>query len=151
MNKIKKDDKKNNTVFIPFKEDDEWISVKRDNNYRIVYNDKIVKKIKSKFLKQIQKQKKDKLDLFHEENIKLKKGEKSDIKGVSRKEHNSIIDEKCEIIGKFYDNKIDEIKRMSCSDFIINYLNKEDTNKIKNLMNTNLSSKFTIEEGSTNI
>ena len=31
---------------------------KEDNNFRIVFNDKIVKKIKIKFLKQLKKQKK---------------------------------------------------------------------------------------------
>ena len=76
MDKIKKEKIKNNTVFVQVQDDDEWISVKRDNNYRIVYNDKIVKKIKSKFLKQIQKQKKIKLEQFHKENKKLKIGEK---------------------------------------------------------------------------
>lgn len=40
---------------------------------------------------------------------------------------------------------------MACENFIINYLNKEDKNKIKNLMNTNLSSKFTLNDISTNI
>ena len=40
---------------------------------------------------------------------------------------------------------------MTCENFIINYLNKEDKNKIKNLMNTNLSSKFTLNDISTNI
>ena len=58
LNKIKKENKKNNEIFIPINNDNEWISVKRDNNFRIVYNDKIVKKIKAKFFKQIQNQKK---------------------------------------------------------------------------------------------
>ena len=92
-----------------------------------------------------------KLEQFHKENKKLKIGEKSHIKSVSRKEYNNIIDEKCEIIEKFYDNKINEINKMTCENFIINYLNKEDKNKIKNLMNTNLSSKFTLNKISTNI
>ena len=47
----------NNTIFIPLNNDNEWVSVKRDINYRLVYKDKIVKKIKYKFVKQIQKQK----------------------------------------------------------------------------------------------
>ena len=47
----------NNTIFIPLNNDNEQVSVKRDINYRLVYKDKIVKKIKYKFVKQIQKQK----------------------------------------------------------------------------------------------
>ena len=48
------------------------MSIKRDNNFRIVFNDKIVKKIKTKFLKQLKK-KENKLALFDYENQKLKK------------------------------------------------------------------------------
>ena len=55
MIKLNKEKKENNTIFIPVNNDNEWVSVKRNNNYRIVYNDKIVKKIKNKFVKQIQK------------------------------------------------------------------------------------------------
>ena len=149
LNKIKKERKEQNELFVPINNDNEWISIKRDNNYRIVYNDKIVKKIKSNFIKHIQKQKKIKLQLFHQENNKLKKGEKSNTKLISRNEHNKLIDEKEKIIIEFFDKKVNEIDKLSCSDFIVNYLNKENKNNIKNLMNTCLSSNFV--EASTNI
>ena len=151
MDKIKKERIKNNDIFVPINQDDEWTSVKRDNNYRIVYNDQIVKKIKSKFIKQIQKQKKIKLKLFHNENKKLKKGEKTNNKLITKKEYNKIIVRKNKIIEDFYNNKINEISNMSCSNFIINYLNKESQNNIKSLMNINLSSHFSLNEASTNI
>jgi len=57
MIKLMKEKNDNNTIFIPLNNDNEWVSVKRDINYRLVYKDKIVKKIKYKFVKQIQKQK----------------------------------------------------------------------------------------------
>ena len=202
MDKIKADKKKNNDLFKPINNDEEWISVKRDNNYRIVYNDKIVKKIKSRFIRQIQKQKVIKLELFHKENKKLKKGEKTNNELIvydnnekneheilsqnkyydenvfkflnkiekgkiesekkkprnrstdkknkeSKTEYNRIIDQKNTIIEEFYDNKINEITNMSLIDFIANFLNKENKDKIKSLMNVNLSTNFSLNEAST--
>ena len=46
------------------------ISIKRDNKFRMVFNDKIVKVIKSRFIKQIIKQKSNKLELYDSENVK---------------------------------------------------------------------------------
>ena len=83
--KIKKDKKENNNNFSPSIDDNEWISVKRDNNYRIVFNDKIVLTIKSKFIRQIKQQKENKLKQFTEENKKLGTYEKSKIKGMNKK------------------------------------------------------------------
>ena len=110
-----------------------------------------MKKIKSNFIKHIQKQKKIKLQLFHKENIKLKKGEKTNSKLISRDEHNKLIEEKEKIIIEFFDNKINEIDKLSCTDFIINYLNKENKNNIMNLMNTNLIKNLALTDISTNI
>ena len=31
----------NNTIFIPLNNDNEWVSVKRDINYRLVYKDTV--------------------------------------------------------------------------------------------------------------
>ena len=66
--KIKKDKKENNNIFSPSIDDNEWLSIKRDNNYRIVFNDKIVLTIKAKFIRQIKQQKENKLKQFNEEN-----------------------------------------------------------------------------------
>ena len=110
-----------------------------------------MKKIKAKFFKQIQNQKKINLQLFHEENVKLKKGERTNIKYMSRKKYNEAIDYKEKIIEDFYENKLNEISNMSCSDFIINFLNKESKENIKALMNTNLNIKFELNDASTNI
>ena len=52
---------------------------------------------------------------------------------------------------EFFDKKINEIETLSCSDFIVNYLNKENKNNIKNLMNTSLSKNFILTDASTNI
>ena len=52
--------KKNEKDKIPDNDQNDWISIKRDYNYRIVYNNKIVKQIKTKFEKQIKNQKKGK-------------------------------------------------------------------------------------------
>ena len=81
----------------------------------------------------------------------MKKGERSQIKLISKKEHNKLIEEKEEIIEEFFDKKIKEIDTLSCSDFIVNYLNKESKNNIKNLMNTSLSKNFPLTDASTNI
>ena len=80
-------------------------------------------------LSKFKNKKKLKLELFHKENSKLKKGMKTHIKSMSKKEYNKIIDEKNEIIENYYDNKIDEINEMSCADFIVNFLNKEKKDK----------------------
>ena len=74
----------NNTIFIPLNNDNEWVSVKRDINYRLVYNDKIVKKIKYKFVKQIQKQKNSN-QIYFIKKMKNKKGEKTNVKSISKK------------------------------------------------------------------
>ena len=44
MEKIKKKD--NNENFIPLNEDDEWILIKLDKNFRVLFNYKIVEAIK---------------------------------------------------------------------------------------------------------
>ena len=150
VNQIKKENKKNNSLFIPINNDNEWISIKRDNNYRIVYNDKIVKKIKARLIKQIKKKKNMKIKLFNKKNIKLKKGEKTHIKLLSRDEYNKNIDEKKSILEEYYDNKIEKIEKLSCTDFIIKFLDKENKYNLKKLMCTNLSSNFEIDDNSTN-
>lgn len=40
---------------------------------------------------------------------------------------------------------------MTCKDFIINFLNKEDNNTIKLLMNANFNSNLTLIDASTDI
>ena len=64
LNKIIKEQKMKKEALI--NDDNEWISVKRDNNYRIVFNDKIIKIIKTRFLKELKKQKENKLNKFDE-------------------------------------------------------------------------------------
>ena len=133
-------------------DDNEWISVKRDYKFRIVYNNQIVKKIKSKFENQIKKQKNERLKFFKQENPKLKRNEKKkrNIK-MTKKQYNSNIDYKKKIITNFYDEKIKEINQMTLEDFIVKYLNKENKENIKILMNANLSNNFTLTEANTDI
>ena len=150
--KIKKDKKENNNNnFSPSIEDNEWLSVKRDNNYRIVFNDKIVTTIKSKFMKQIKQQKEIKLKKFTEDNKKLGKYEKSIIKGMNKKTFNETIDKKKQIIIDYYDKQINEINEMSCKDFIITYLDLEKNKNIEKLMKVNLNQNFELGEASTKI
>ena len=144
--KLKKKKKKKNEVFVPFVKDDEWISIKREKKYRIVFNDKIVKTIRTKFIKNINQQKNSKLAAFDRENSKLKKGEKNPNKFMTKKEYNKNIKEKRDIIVEYYDNKIKEINSMKISDFILKFLSKEKKESINSLMNTNLNSKFYLDK-----
>ena len=91
----------------------------------MVFNDKIVKIIRTKFIKQITKQKADKLALYDTEYMKLKKANRNITKEMSMKEYNKSIEEKRKIIIDYYDKKEKEIKEMSEKDFIISNLNKE--------------------------
>ena len=56
-------------------DNNDWISVKTDNKFRFVFNDKIVKTIRKRFIKQIKKQKIEKLDEYKKNNEKLEKYE----------------------------------------------------------------------------
>ena len=125
MEKIKKDKKEENKEFKPINDDDEWISIKRDNKFRMVFNDKIVKIIRTRFIKQINKQKEEKLGLFDAENTKLKKANRNITKGMTLKKYNKSREEKRNIIIEYYNKKEKEIKEMSEKDFITSYLNKE--------------------------
>ena len=147
LEKIKKEKKGDQII----NEDDEWVSVKRDNKFRIVFNDNIVKQLKSRFIKQINKQKKYKLELYDSENAKLKKGEKSNEKFFNKKDFNKIIVEKRNIIIDYYDKMQKEVNELSEKEFIIKYLNQENDENIKNLMSSNLNNKFGFDEVSTNI
>ena len=150
-NKIKKDRKDNNNIFSPSIDDNEWLSVKRDKNYRIVFNDKVVTTIKARFIKKINQQKDNKLKEFSNDNKKLGKYEKSEIKGMNKKEHNKIIDKKKQIISDYYDKKIKELKDMTCKDFILTYLDLEKNKNIEQLMKVNLNNNFELGEASTKI
>ena len=151
LEKIKKERKEHNENFIPSNEDNEWISVKRDKNYRIVFNDKIVDTIKKRFIKQINKQKINKLEIYSKENQKLKKNEKNYNKLMTKKEYNKNIEEKRKIIEDYYDNMIKSIEKMKSQEFIINYLDKEKNDKIMDLMSVNLNNNFELDGASTNI
>ena len=151
VEKIKKDKKKENKEFKPINEDNEWISVKRDNKFRMVFNDKIVKVIKSRFIKQIIKQKSNKLELYDSENMKLKKANKRITKGISLKDYNKLIEEKRNIIINYYDKMEKEIKEMNERDFIITYLNKEKSENIKSFISANINNSFQLDLASTNI
>ena len=78
--KILKEDKNKKEDII--NSDNEWISIKRDNNFRIVFNDKIIKTIKARYLKQLKKQKEEKINQYDEENKKLGKGDKNFFKKI---------------------------------------------------------------------
>ena len=143
--------KKNEKDKIPDNDQNDWISIKRDYNYRIVYNNQIVKQIKTKFEKQIKNQKKEKIQLFTQKNAKLGKNDDKGNIVVTKKVHNKGIDYKKKIISEFYDKKIKEINKMSCDDFIIKYLNREKKENLKYLMNTNLNNTFSLTEASTNL
>lgn len=149
--KIKKDKKENSNIFCPSVDDNEWLSVKRDNNFRIVFNDKTVSTIKSKFIRQIKQQKELKLKQFTEENQKLGKYERSHIKGMNKKTFNEQIDKKKQIINDYYEKRLNEINEMSCKDFIITYLDMEKNENIEKLMKVNINHNFELEEASTKI
>ena len=70
---------------------------------------------------------------------------------MTKKQYNSNIDYKKKIITNFYDEKIKEINQMTYEDFIIKYLNKENKENIKILMNANLSNNFTLTEANIDI
>ena len=60
----------------------------------MAFNDKIVKTIRTRFIKNINQQKNIKLAVFNRENSKLKKGEKNSIKMMTKKEYIKNIKEK---------------------------------------------------------
>ena len=126
----------------------DWVSVKRENKFRIVFNDKIVKTIKNRFIKQIKKQKTEKIDEFRTKNEKLEKYEKAP-KGMTKKEYNNNIDKKKDIISIYYDKLIKSIEKMNNEEFIINYLNQEKDKNLKNLMSSTLNKDFSLEEAKT--
>jgi len=129
--------------------ENEWISVKREKKYRVVFNDKIVKTIKNRFIKQIKKLKITKIKEFKKDNSKLEKYEKPPIKGVSKKEYSKVLDEKKETIENYYDKLIGKVENASNEEFIIDYLDKEKDSNLKNLISSNLSKTFMLDEANT--
>ena len=129
-------------------DNNDWTSVKRDNKFRIVFNDKIVKTIRKKFIKQIKKQKIEKLDEYKKNNEKLEKYEKAP-KGMTKNEYNKLIDKKKEIIVNHFDKLIKSVESMSNEEFILKYLNKEKDDNIKKLMSSTLNKNFTLKEVDT--
>jgi len=148
--KILKEEKDKNENII--NSDNEWISIKRDNNFRIVFNDKIIKTIKARYLKQLKKHKEEKIKQYDEENKKLEKGEKNFLKKVmNKKEYNDNIDKNRNYLIEIYDKKIKEIEEIGYEKFILEVLNKEKNDNIKRLMCTNLNSIFTLNDFSTDV
>ena len=148
--KILKEEKDKNENII--NSDNEWISIKRDNNFRIVFNDKIIKTIKARYLKQLKKHKEEKIKQYDEENKKLEKGEKNFLKKVmNKKEYNDNIDKNRNYLIEIYDKKIKEIEEIGYEKFILEVLNKEKNDNIKRLMCTNLNSNFTLNDFSTDV
>ena len=146
--KILKEDKNKKEDII--NSDNEWISIKRDNNFRIVFNDKIIKTIKARYLKQLKKQKEEKINQYDEENKKLGKGDKNFFKKImNKREYNDIIDKNRNFLIEHYDKKIKEIEEIGHEKFILEVLNKEKNDNIRRLMSTNLNSNFTLNDYST--
>ena len=132
-----------------FELDNEWISIKREKKFRIVFNDKIVKTIKNRFIKQIKNLKASKIKEFKKDNTKLEKYEKAPIKGMPKREYNKILDDKKEAIENYYDKLIEKLENMNYEEFIIDYLDKEKESNLKNLMSSNLSKTFNLNEANT--
>ena len=150
LNKIIKEQKDKNEEIN--NEDNEWISIKRDNNFRIVFNDKIIKTIKARYLKQLKKQKEDKINLFDADNKKLEKVDKNDLKKVmTKKEYNDIIDKNRNYLIEYYDKKIKEIEEIDYEGFILKVIIKEKNDNLKKLICTNLNSNFSLNDFSTDI
>ena len=126
----------------------DWLSIKRDNKFRIVFNDKIVKTIRKRFIKQIKKQKIEKLEEYKKNNEKLEKYEKAP-KGMTKNEYNKLIDEKKDIIINHFDKLIKSIENMNNEEFILKYLDKEKDDNIKKLMSSTLNKNFTLKEADT--
>ena len=80
---------------------------KKKKKFRIVFNDKIVKTIKNRFIKQIKKMKISKIKEFKQDNSKLEKYEKPPIKGITKKEYIKILDVKKSILENYYDKLIE--------------------------------------------
>ena len=148
--KIIREQKDNNEALN--NEDNEWISIKRDNNFRIVFNDKIIKTIKARYLKQLKKQKEEKINLFDEDNKKLGKGDKNYLrKVITKKEFNDNIDKNRDYLIEYYDKKIKEIEDIGYEKFILQVLNREKNENLKRLMCTNLNANFSLNDFSTDV
>ena len=148
--KIIREQKENNEALN--NEDNEWISIKRDNNFRIVFNDKIIKTIKARYLKQLKKQKEEKINLFDEDNKKLGKEDKNYLrKVITKKEFNDNIDKNRDYLIEYYDKKIKEIEDIGYEKFILQVLNREKNENLKRLMCTNLNANFSLNDFSTDV
>ena len=125
----------------------DWISIKREKNYRIVYNDKIIDVIKKKLCKNISSIKKEKIRQYKLDKPKANK--KTRLLGkikISYKEYNKVRDSQIKEINDAYEQIIQHIKGLSPLEFINNFLKKNFFNSQKYFINTNISKKIKINE-----
>ena len=65
---------------------------------------------------------------------------------MPKREYNKILDDKKEAIENYYDKLIEKLENMNYEQYIIDYLDKEKESNLKNLMSSNLSKTFNLNE-----
>ena len=125
----------------------DWITVKREKNYRIAYNDKIIGIIQRKLCKNINYIKKEKIKQYKLDKPKANKNARlfGNVK-INYKEYNKDRISQIKEINDAYEQIIQYIKGLSPLEFINNFLKKNFFNSQRYFININISKKIKINE-----
>ena len=117
----------------------DWETKKRDCNFRVVYNDKIIDAVKKRLILSLEQLKNEKI-----KNIKNEIANNNKIdKFISKKKFNEQMKNKIE---SNFHKLIKYIKKSSTTEFITNIMNKGIINDIKFLINTRISKKISVNK-----
>ena len=133
---IKKYKKKNKASVSNY----DWESFKMEKKIRIVYNNKIIESIKKKCLKSIKRIQKTKVKEFKKDYPKGKKFNQY----LTKKENTNRRESMLKNINFYYEQLINNIKKITPLEFINNYLNQNILNR-KCLISTNFPKKIQIK------
>ena len=117
----------------------DWDSKKRDRNFRVVYNDKIIDAVKKRVILSLDRIKSEKIKKIKNETINDEKINKV----VSKKKLNEQMKNKIE---SNFHKLIKYIKKCSTTEFITDIMNKGIINDKKFLINTRISKKVSVNE-----
>ena len=127
------------------KKEYDWETIKRDKNIRIVYNDKIIEKVKKKIIKFILQIKKDKIKEF-KKSYCSKTNNINNLDSEAKKSQKEKLKEEKDKIENNFHKLIKYIKSCTTVEFIMNMINKGLINKKKFFVNTRVSKKLNVNE-----
>ena len=102
----------------------DWETIKREKNFRIVYNDKIIEIVKRKLLNSVYKKSKEKIKEYRKKHPKVNAKNKSPEK-LPYQTYNKKIEKNVKTLNKFYKRLIKFIKQSSSINIINNFINKD--------------------------